>query len=68
MKKNIGSSDKVIRLLIAALILILAYTKVITGGWAVILLILAAILVLTSLVNLCPLYLLFGMNTNKKKG
>jgi len=67
MKKNMGSTDKTIRLLAALVIVILAFAKVITGVWAVVLLILAAVFVITSLVGFCPLYLPFGMNTGKKK-
>ena len=67
MKKNLGSTDKIIRLLAAALILILAFAKVITGTWAIILFILAAVLVLTSLINFCPLYTVLGLDTSKKK-
>jgi hypothetical protein len=67
MKKNMGSVDKVIRILIALIIVILFFTKVITGTLAIVLLILAGILVITSLISLCPLYLPFGINTGKKK-
>ncbi|MBN1790405.1 MAG: DUF2892 domain-containing protein [Bacteroidales bacterium] len=67
MKKNMGSTDKTIRLLAALVIVILAFAKVITGVWAVVLLVLAAVFVITSLVSFCPLYLPFGMNTGKKK-
>jgi O-antigen/teichoic acid export membrane protein len=67
MKKNMGSTDKTIRLVAALVIVILAFAKVITGVWAVVLLILAAVFVITSLVSFCPLYLPFGMNTGKKK-
>jgi Inner membrane protein YgaP-like, transmembrane domain len=67
MKKNMGSVDKTIRLLLALVIVILAFTKVITGVWAIVLLILALVFVVTSLLGLCPLYLPFGINTNKKK-
>ena len=67
MKKNMGSTDKVIRILIALVIVILAFAKVITGTLAIVLLILAAIFILTSLISFCPLYLPFGINTGKKK-
>lgn len=67
MKKNMGSVDKVIRILIAVVIAVLFFTKVITGTLAIVLLILAGILVITSLISLCPLYLPFGINTGKKK-
>jgi hypothetical protein len=67
MKKNMGSIDKAIRLVIAAVVVVLAFTKVINGTLAIVLLILAAIFVLTSFISFCPLYTLFGINTGKKK-
>jgi len=66
MKKNMGTVDKVVRILVAAIILVLYFTHVITGVLAVILLILAGIFVVTSLIGTCPLYMLFGLSTGKK--
>ena len=66
MKKNMGTADKVIRALVAVVVLILYFTNVISGTLAVILLILAGIFVVTSILGTCPLYLLFGINTAKK--
>jgi hypothetical protein len=66
MKKNMGTIDKVIRILVAVVIAILFFTNVITGILGIVLLVLAVIFVLTSLVSFCPLYLPFGINTNKK--
>ncbi len=65
MKKNVGSIDKVIRFLVAALIAVLFFTKVITGTIGIILLVFAGILVLTALVGFCGLYSLFGISTCK---
>ncbi len=65
MKKNMGSTDKIIRLVLAALIAVLYFTNVISGTWAIILGILAVILLVTGLVGVCPLYKLFGISTNK---
>jgi len=67
MKMNVSSIDKAIRLIVAALIVILYFAKVITGTWAIVAIILAAVLVLTSLINYCPLYTVLGINTIKKK-
>ncbi|NWJ52407.1 MAG: DUF2892 domain-containing protein [Bacteroidetes bacterium] len=67
MKKNMGTADKVIRTLIAVVIAILFITKVITGTLAIILLVFAAIFLLTSFISFCPLYLPFGINTCKKE-
>jgi hypothetical protein len=67
MKKNIGVIDKVVRILIALVIVILAFTKVISGTLAIVLLIISGIFILTSLIGICPLYLAFGINTGKTK-
>lgn len=67
MKNNMGLTDKVIRLLIAALVIVLFYSNVISGTVGIILLVLAGIFILTSFLGFCPLYLPFGLNTGKKK-
>jgi uncharacterized membrane protein len=66
MKKNMGSTDKIIRVLIAAVIAILFFTNVISGTFGIVLLVLAGVFVLTSLISFCPLYTLFGINTCPK--
>ena len=67
MKKNMGAIDKAIRTTIAAVLVILFMTNVITGTLAIILLAFAIIFLLTSLIGTCPLYLPFGINTGKNK-
>lgn len=67
MKKNMGTTDKLARIAVAIVIAILYFTGTITGTTAMILGALALIFVLTSLVGICPLYLPFGISTNKKK-
>ena len=67
MKKNMGTADKAIRLLVAVIILVLYFTHVVSGTLAIILLILAAVFVVTSLLGFCPLYLPFGLSTRKKE-
>lgn len=67
MKKNMGGLDKAIRLIVAAVIAILYFTHTISGILAIVLGVLAIIFALTSLVNFCPLYLAFGINTCKKE-
>jgi hypothetical protein len=49
------------------LVIVLYFTHVISGTLAIILLIFAAIFILTSLFNFCPLYLPFGISTRSKK-
>ena len=58
-----GSTDKTIRVIVAIIIAGLYLTNVISGMLATILLIVAAILIITSIVSFCPLYTLFGFST-----
>jgi hypothetical protein len=67
MKKNMGTIDKAIRILIAVVIVILFFAHIVSGILGIVLMILAAVFVLTSLISVCPLYLPFGLSTNKKK-
>lgn len=67
MKKNMGTIDKVIRILVAVVFVVLFFTKVITGTLGIVLLVLAAVFVLTSLISFCPLYWPFGISTKGKK-
>ena len=68
MKPNMGTADKIIRIAVAALVAVLYFTNVISGTLGIILLVLAAVFVLTSLISFCPLYTIFGLNTGAKKG
>lgn len=68
MQKNMGSTDKMIRVIIAAVIAALYFMKVISGTVAIVLGILGIVFLLTSFISFCPLYLPFGINTNKKQG
>jgi len=67
MKKNMGNIDKVIRILVAVVFVVLYFTHVISGTLGIILLILATVFVVTSILGFCPLYLPFGLSTNKKE-
>lgn len=63
MKANMGNADRIIRVIIAAVIAVLYFTGVIPGTLGIILLVLAGIFVLTSLISVCPLYIPFGIRT-----
>ena len=67
MKKNMGSADKIIRIIIALAIIILYFTNIITGTLGVVLLVVAGIFLLTSLVSVCPAYLPLGLSTVCRK-
>jgi hypothetical protein len=65
MKKNMGSADKMIRVIIAAIVAILYFTGTITGTLGIVLLVLGGIFLATSLISFCPLYTIFGLSTCK---
>jgi hypothetical protein len=66
MIPNMGSADKMIRIIIAAIITGLFIGNIISGTVGYLLLALAGVFVLTSFVSFCPLYLPFGISTRKK--
>jgi hypothetical protein len=66
MKANMGSIDKIVRILAALIIAALYFTQIINGTVAIILLVIAAVFILTSFISFCPLYLPFGISTKKK--
>jgi Protein of unknown function (DUF2892) len=63
MKKNMGSADRVIRVLLAAVFAVLYFTGIVPGTIGLVLVALSAVFVLTSLVSFCPLYAIVGLNT-----
>ncbi|GAB3715673.1 YgaP family membrane protein [Flavobacterium koreense] len=63
MKKNMGTADKIIRLIVAAVLAFLFYNGTITGTLGIVAVVAAAVFALTSLVSFCPLYPLLGINT-----
>ena len=67
MKKNMSSNDKLIRLGIAIIVIILYYKQVLTGTVGLVFLVVAFILTLTSLIGFCPLYKVLGINTCKTR-
>jgi len=63
MKKNMGSADRVIRILLAAVFAVLYFTGTVSGTVGLVLVILGAVFLLTSLVSFCPLYAIVGLST-----
>ncbi len=68
MRKNIGTIDKVFRIVLALVLGTLYFTGVLKGVLGVTLLALGVIFMLTSFVQVCPLYKPFGLSTCKKEG
>lgn len=63
MKPNMGTADRIIRVILAAVLAYLYFSGTVTGTLGLILVILGGVFVLTSLVSFCPLYALVGLNT-----
>jgi hypothetical protein len=63
MKKNMGTIDRSIRILLAIAVFILYKTGSITGFVAIILGILAIVFIITSLIGFCPLYVPLKIST-----
>ena len=63
MTTNMGTADRVIRLVVAAIAVFLYYNGTLTGTMGIVALVLAAVFVLTSLVSFCPLYAIVGLST-----
>jgi Protein of unknown function (DUF2892) len=63
MKKNMSSADRIVRLVISAIIVALYFTNTVGGTVGIILLVLAGVFTLTSIISFCPLYSIFGIST-----
>jgi len=63
MKRNVGKTDKIIRILIAVVLAGLYFTNAISGTIGIVFLIVAGIALVTALVNFCGLYALFGLSS-----
>ncbi len=63
---NESNLDRIIRVILAAVIAVLYFTGVVTGTWGIVLLVIGAILLITGLVGFCPLYKLLGISTKKQ--
>jgi hypothetical protein len=65
MKKNMGSTDKLIRLAVAIILIVLYYKGILEGTIGIIALVIALIFTVTSLISFCPIYAIFGWKTCK---
>ncbi len=67
MKKNMGSADRIIRIIIAAIIGVLYFSGTVSGTLGIVLLVLAVVFLLTSIISFCPLYAPLGIRTCLRK-
>jgi len=67
MNNNMGEVDRIIRVVIAVVIVALSFMEIISGVTASVLLVVAAVFALTSIVKFCPLYAIFGVSSCPKR-
>ena len=65
MNRNMSNIDRIVRIVIAALFAYLYFGGIVTGALGIVLVVLAAVFVLTAVFAFCPLYLPFKFNTYK---
>lgn len=63
MTKNMGTTDKMIRIGIALVIALLYWQNIISGTLALVLIGVAVIFLLTSTVSFCPIYKILGISS-----
>lgn len=63
MKKNVGNKDKIVRIILAIIVIALYATGTVTGTLGIVAMVVAAILVVTSFVSFCPLYAIIGVSS-----
>jgi hypothetical protein len=66
MNKNMGTLDRVIRIVLAAVAVLLVLTKVVSGALLTVLVVVAAVLLLTSILGFCPVYIPLRVSTRRK--
>jgi hypothetical protein len=65
MKRNMSNTDRIIRVLIAAVFAYLYFGGIVTGGLGIVLVFLSGVFLLTAIVAFCPLYAPFKFSTFK---
>lgn len=66
MINNMGVIDRILRIILALIVIILYLAGQITGTAAIVLGIIAAIFIITGIIGYCPIYQLLGISTKKK--
>lgn len=65
MKRNMSNLDRIIRVVLAAVLAYLYFSGIASGALGILMLVLAGVFLVTSIVAFCPLYTLFKASTFK---
>ena len=63
MKHNMSNTDRILRVVLAALFAYLYFGGIVTGTFGIVLVVLGAVFLLTAIVAFCPLYAPFKIST-----
>lgn len=63
MKCNVGGIDRIIRIVAGIALLVVAFAAPIGTTWQIVVLVIAAVALVTAFVRFCPANALFGINT-----
>ncbi|CAH0994840.1 hypothetical protein EMA8858_00952 [Emticicia aquatica] len=63
MKPNMGGTDRIIRIVVVALAVLLYFTNILTGTLGIVALVAAGVFLLTIVISFCPLYAIIGIDT-----
>jgi len=67
MSLNVGTADRILRLVIGVLLLVAKIANVVRGGWGWVLAVVGVVLIVTALIGYCPLYGVWGISTSGRK-
>ncbi|UXU75012.1 MULTISPECIES: YgaP family membrane protein [unclassified Paracoccus (in: a-proteobacteria)] len=67
MIPNVGSTDRILRIVVGALLILLGLLAGLVGFWKWLAVIVGLVLVATALFRFCPAYRLLGMNTCERR-
>ncbi len=65
MKKNVGQTDRTIRIVVGIVLIGLKLAGILSGTVGTIALVAGIIAVVTGFINFCPIYALLKVNTSK---
>lgn len=65
MKSNMSGLDRIIRFILGIVLFVLYFTGTLSGTLGIVLLVVAALLLITGVLGFCPVYALLKIRTNK---
>jgi hypothetical protein len=67
MRKNVGKMDRIVRLALAVVLIILAYAKIIPQNLTIAVYVISVIIAITGFVRFCPLYRVLHKSTVREE-